>query len=91
MQVETQKDNNFSTSDIGLVTWLRSSGVPLLQIIPLGQYYSTFVFAKPSQDLLDQWLRGSASASVRVVIAEYRHTIRESREAWRLSQEQGVQ
>lgn len=74
-----ENNSNFETLDIGLAAFLRVNEIELVEIIPLTNYQSKFVFRRPPQDLLDRWLSGEAVASVKQTINTYRHLIRESK------------
>lgn len=79
-------DTKFETGDIALACYLKAKGITLLEIRPVDFWHSLFIFEQPPQTLLASWLSGFPEASVRDIISEYRHLVKESR-----IRQQGVQ
>jgi hypothetical protein len=73
-------ENNFVTTDIYLATFLRFKGIRLIQVMAIDteQRLCSFVFENVPKELLAEWLAGS---TVKNIINQYRHTIRDAREA----------
>lgn len=73
-------ENNFVTTDIYLATFLRFKGIKLIRLITINaeQKLCSFVFESVPEGLLSEWLAGSP---VKNIINEYRHTMREARNA----------
>jgi hypothetical protein len=74
-------DSNFHTQDLHLAVWLKIQGIELIDIIPQARFRSKFIFAPVPQQLLDKWVSTEAPAPVRNTIAEYRHLLRQVRQA----------
>lgn len=74
-------DINFKTQDINLAVYLKTKNIRLLNTNSLGPYRAEFIFEPVSQELLNQWLTTEATAPLRLAINEYRHLIREARQA----------
>lgn len=80
----------FKTLDIHLAVFLKCRGIELREIQPAQPHQSIFVFEPVGQKLLAEWLSTEAKAPVRLVINEYRHLLRTSREYASLLSDAGV-
>lgn len=75
-----QENNQFSTQDINLATFLCAKGITLTEIrAAVDVFHCTFFFEKPPQELIDYWISGAVYE--RSIINCYRHLIRGSKEA----------
>lgn len=75
-----ENNTKFETLDIALAAFLSVKDIKLLDIVPEKSFQSRFIFEKPPQELLDDWLTGEAAAGVKQVINAYRHLVRLSRQ-----------
>jgi len=71
--------SNFNTQDIVLATYLVVNGVTLIEIIPVSERFSAFIFEEPPQALIMKWLAGSPYE--KSIVQTYRHLVKDSWEA----------
>ena len=74
-------NNKFETEDINLASYLHSNQVQLLEIIPLSEFASKFIFERPDTVLLNNWLSGRLPE--KLAIDSYRHLLRDAKEKQR--------
>jgi len=66
----------FNTDDIVLATYLVLRSVPLVEIAPINEKFSRFIFQDPPPSVLREFLSGNTYE--RKIVDAYRHLVRDA-------------
>lgn len=81
---QTHTNGVYETNDIEQATFLMARGVNRIKVKPIeGSYHCCFILENPPQELLEEWLRGTATAEAKRLITNYRHNLNDARNAIR--------